>query len=223
MNCKRVRASFCSRTDWRSIWLRLGSVPAMKSASRPISVILLAAVPSSSERFGVAATSCVNSLSTFCRSAVSSGVTSGSISGNRSTRARRNRLGRRVASDFHPRHAFTEQQLPFAHPHDLVNHGDGARLVQFVRVRARRCADRSATPRRSICFPPAIPPAPPSRAPHAQRQQGARETTRYPAPREWELFQFRRRIRLRRHNRFHAFLLRSGGAPSDCIQSRDPS
>jgi hypothetical protein len=40
--------------------------------------------------FGVAATICVNSLRTFWRNAVNSGVISGSISGKRSMRARRN-------------------------------------------------------------------------------------------------------------------------------------
>ena len=65
MNWRRALASVCSSTDCRSIWLRLGSVPAMKSASRPISVIFDAAVETSSERFGVAETICVNSLRTF--------------------------------------------------------------------------------------------------------------------------------------------------------------
>ena len=88
--CRRTRPSGCSSSCWRSAGLREGRLPATKSASRPGSVIWLRQRPGRRRDWARPTTICWNRLTTFRRSASISGVSSGSISGMRSTRARRN-------------------------------------------------------------------------------------------------------------------------------------
>ncbi len=98
----------------------------------------------SSERLGEAATICWNRLSTFCRSASTSGVISGSISGMRSMRRLQERLGGGEFDGADARDAFAEQQqVVLGHADGLVHHAHRAHLVQIVRARACRRADRA--------------------------------------------------------------------------------
>ena len=100
-------------------------------------------------------TICWNRLTTFCRSASISGVISGSISGSRSTRARRKGSVAVNSRGADARDAFAEQQqVVLGNADRLVHDAHGADLVEIVRRRARPRAGSSCETTASVRFSP---------------------------------------------------------------------
>ena len=194
MNCSRFRASVCSRTDWRSAWLRLGSVPAMKSASRPISVDVGCRGGDFVRQIGRGG----DDLREFAEHVLAE---RGELRRNFRLDFRealdagaQKWLGGRVFANSHARNTFAEEQLAFAHPDDLVNHRHGPGLVQFLRtghvgsrIDLRNHADQPVFAQRFDQRDGRGPP-------NAQRQQSIGKQDRVTNSKDRKFFNLRRRF-----------------------------